>query len=232
MPRGRKNMITDQKKVEQIKIAFDDREAASAIPGLLRLDPRVEAVQLTLEAGGYDVGGGVLVERKTARDFLAGMVDCRLSSDITRLSDAAGLAILLVEGDLFGSAEFEGSLGQEVRRSFISWMMLIRQVRLVQTADENQTAAWLVTLARHLQCGVKPPPLQAESNMSHRPTQMRFLRSIHKIGEGRARKLLSRFGSAIEAMNASEEDLVDVIGRKAARAMRQSLDAQVIRAAG
>jgi ERCC4-type nuclease len=204
-----------------IRVFFDDRETRCGVPEIL-LHRGVDAVQQRLAVGDYDLGAGVLVERKHAPDFLASMEDGRLREQLDLLAETAILPILIVEGDVFSP---RAPLSWEARRSMISWIVQFRQIWVVHSRDTRDSAQWLETIARHVQHGAAPPPVHAGKGLQTGASrQLTMLRVLPGVGEQRAQSLLLRFGSALAAMNASVAALEAVVGRATARGIRTFLD--------
>ncbi|HAM72372.1 MAG TPA: nuclease [Verrucomicrobiales bacterium] len=81
-----------------LEIVADDREAGQPVlAALTRLGVTAGRVE-RLGLGDYLVGGTLLVERKSARDFIASLIDGRLFSQAARLARHTGPSCLLLEG--------------------------------------------------------------------------------------------------------------------------------------
>lgn len=204
-----------------IRVAFDDRETRCGIPEIL-VARGIDATLQRLAVGDYDLGNGALVERKHAPDFLASMVEGRLRDQLDRLSEAASLPIVIIEGDIFSR---RAPLPGEARRSMISWIVQFRQIWVVHARDTRDSAQWLETIARQVQHGAAPPPVHPGKGLqSGTSRQLTMLRVLPGIGETKALALLTRFGSALAAMNATAAQLESCIGKAAARNVRAFLD--------
>lgn len=91
---------------QTVHIVVDDREQASGIPAALatRGDAAVQVARLSV--GDYCVEHRVLVERKTAADFAASLIDGRLFRQAAALAAAPQRAAPVLEG---GQADWQGT---------------------------------------------------------------------------------------------------------------------------
>jgi ERCC4-type nuclease len=178
-----------------------------------------------LEDGDYDLGHGVLAERKTDKDFLANFEE-RLPQQILRLSEACPWPVVLIEGDIFGPTT-KGSVPHDGRMAFLWWAYFEKGVWLAQTKTAQQTAKWLVRIATQLANGAKPPALHQGKTAAGRAHQLTLLQAVKGIGPAGAVKLLDRFGSARAVLGASELALAAVIGPAAAKRVCAILDEPV-----
>jgi Fanconi anemia group M protein len=55
-----------------------------------------------LDCGDYDLGGGVVVERKSATDFSLAIMDKRLFGEVGKLKSSFDQPVYIIEGDLYG----------------------------------------------------------------------------------------------------------------------------------
>lgn len=72
---------------ETLPVTVDDRERFSVVPALLARVPGVEVRTARLTAGDYDLGNGVVVERKTARGFVLSLMSGQLFAQAGALID-------------------------------------------------------------------------------------------------------------------------------------------------
>src|SRR5918997_3387527 len=135
-------------------IEADQRERAGGVLGRLAALPEVELRVGQLPLGDYLLGGGVVVERKTAADFLASIVDRRLFRQLEALQESFGRPVLLLEGDPLAA---ERPVHPNAIRGALSYLVVVRGIPVVSTAGPEESAALLATMARHAQAGGAPP---------------------------------------------------------------------------
>jgi len=80
-------------------IRVDSRERSSPIPALLAAFPDVTLNFAALPSADYLLSDDVAVERKTAADFVASILDRRLFGQTTRMKVLFPRAMLVIEGD-------------------------------------------------------------------------------------------------------------------------------------
>src|SRR5262245_2056249 len=85
---------------QPLHIRVDSRERQSPIPALLAGFPDVAVSFAALPSADYLLSDTVAVERKTASDFVASILDRRLFGQTTRMNVLFPRAILIVEGQL------------------------------------------------------------------------------------------------------------------------------------
>lgn len=205
----------------KVRVVCDSRETRSGVIAVLRRRG-VDVVQQVLEVGDYDLSDGVLVERKHVDDFIASMESGRLGEQIDALVEASRLPVLVVEGDVFGK---RGKIPADARRAMIGWAVQFRHVWVVQSAGARDTARWLTTIARQVQQGASAPTRHpGKTHQSPASRQLTLLRVLPAVGEARAQTLLLHFGTALNAMNASHDQLRAVVGNASATVIRAFLD--------
>ncbi|MCL2550505.1 MAG: helix-hairpin-helix domain-containing protein, partial [Methanimicrococcus sp.] len=222
------DLVFDDPKEPVLRILADSREMKS---GILR---RLEAQGLLLKTAKLDVADYVIsddmaVERKTAADFTASLIDGKrnLFSQLIDLSRAYKKPVLIVEGM---DETAGGSMNQNSIRGALLSIEIDLNVSIFYTKDEDETALLLKMMAKKEQIagkktvnphGKKPAKTTGEQ-------QEYVLSSISGIGPHAARLLLNEFGSLNNIFNASEEDLCRMkgIGKKTARRIREVVEAE------
>src|SRR5690349_5917121 len=84
---------------QPLHIRVDSRERSSAVPALLAAFPDVTLSFAALPSADYLLSDDVAVERKTASDFVASIIDRRLFGQTTRMKVLFPRAMLIIEGD-------------------------------------------------------------------------------------------------------------------------------------
>jgi ERCC4-type nuclease len=194
------------KEIKQHKILADIHEKNSlVIPYLNELKAEVE-VQ-SLKTGDYIIGE-VIIERKTINDFISSMINKRLIQQLIELQRYKN-KILIIEGSI-NEKEFNGN----AIRGMILSIELEMQVPIIFTKDSEETAKYLVVLARK-QNKNKNLSLHARKGLTKKETQRYILESFPSIGPKTAEKLLKKLSTIKNIINTPLEDLKKIIGKKA-----------------
>ena len=198
-------------------VVADDRETSSRVVEALRLDGA--ALEIAhLENGDYAIGDRILVERKTARDFVDTLVDRDLLGQLRSLADAAPKPVLIIEGgDLYSHRKIHPN----AIRGALAAIAIDMGVTLLYSADERETADLLLVLARREEGG--RGERKAHPRKTRRPVreqQEYVLSAFPDVGPRTARALLEAFGSLIGVLTADPAALESVPGVGAKTAAR------------
>lgn len=207
-----------EKEKPKIKIIADNREKNSlVISELVHLGFQVDFEQL--EVADFLINN-TAIERKTISDFLSSMLSKRLPEQLINLQQYEK-KFLLIEGidekELYSDKRYEKDkegINPNAIRGFLLDIILKYQVPIIFTKNYEDTARFLAVLA-------KKPEKTQESLRVKRKTrskkeQMQFiLEGFPGIGAENAKKLLKHFKSIKNIINADEEELKKIIGKKA-----------------
>jgi ERCC4-type nuclease len=185
----------------------------------MRGDATVEVARLRV--GDYRVERRVVVERKTAADFAASLVDGRLFRQAAALAAAPERAVLVLEG---GEKDWQATgVRYEAVQGALITVSVFFGVAVLRSTGPEETARLLVYHGRQAwrsaQGGLQRSGYRPKGKRSR---QLFLLQGLPGVGPERAARLLERFGSVEAIMAASAEDLaaVDGIGKKTAAKMR------------
>jgi len=204
------------------RIVADTFERPSGIPNALRAEGfDVELAQLA--AGDYDLGAGVLVERKTVADLHLTLERGRLWDQIGRLRRAARLPYLLIEGGNLDA----GTIRPAALRG-VCLAVNGQGVALLRTSDATDTVLWLRLLAQRVNgapLGRDRPSYAQRLKSPPELVREAMLAAVPGISVAGARALLERFGSVSAVFAADEHDWLDVpgIGPTRAAALRAAI---------
>ncbi len=202
-----------------LPVVVDAREGRAGLAELLRqrgLDVQVQC----LEAGDIALGARLLVERKTARDFLQSLRSGRLFAQASKLVERAPRPLLLLEGnpyDLVGAEQVPSLRG--VLLSLASGY----RIPLLQTEDVSESADCLVHLAQQEAKRARRRAKRAQQRRLTRPSSeegapplkqelLRLLEALPDVGRVRARSLAERFGTMARLASAGLRDVMQVPG--------------------
>lgn len=200
-------------KEQEEKIVVDYREKNSLVYSeLIELGLKVEIKEL--KVADY-IAKDVAVERKTISDFLNSMINKRLSKQLQELQQYKN-RLLIIEGtdeqEIYTDGNSEGIHPNSVR-GFLLSILLRYNIPIIFTKDYRDTAKFLSVLARRKE---KPASLNVSKKSFTKKERLQFiLESFPGIGPKTAQKLLAHFKSIKNVINASEEELTDLIGKKA-----------------
>lgn len=198
-------------------IVVDDRETSSKVVEILS-ETGVSITLRRLAFGDYAIGDRILIERKTARDFVDTLVERDLLGQVRDLAAHALRPVLIIEGgDLAGQRDIHPN----AIRGVLAAITVDLGVSILFTKDEEDTAQMILVLARREESegGERKVPLQRSSqSVSHQ--QENIIASFPDIGLKNARLLLEHFGSVRGVVDADLAELVKVKGIGEGRARR------------
>lgn len=213
-----------------IRVTFHPREGKSPVLAHWQTYPGnfkgLATQALELDCGDYDLGGGVVVERKSATDFSLAIMDKRLFGEVGKLKSSFDQPIYIIEGDLYGGRFHTDPL---VIREAIAWLTVGQGVPLVPSPSAEFSAELMYSMASQAQHGIGHPIMMRSSKPFDPVNGQRYLvEGLPGINETLARALLDHFGSAAAVFAASVDALAEVAGvtPQAAGRMRKVLDAQ------
>ncbi len=185
-------------------VVMDKREEKSGVlKHLLELGVSVRLE--FLEVGDYLLPGDILVERKTARDFISSLLDGRLFEQASGIASASRNPTMIVEGDLEEALESFGrvkalwgalaSLGYDFR------------ITLFYTPSPRETAELLSAISERSpeksEVRLKPRRKRGEAG----ELQLSIVASLPGVGAARAKRLLERLGSVRAVFDADPGQL-------------------------
>lgn len=202
---------------EGITIFADTRERANpAVKELIELGARIELERL--DVGDFLLSSEVVVEFKTAADFVDSIIDGRLLSQAASLRREAVKPIVMVEG--FETIYAQRNIHPNAVRGVLSSLAVDFQLTILPTKNAKDTAAMLYAIARREQLkGRRPAQVHAEKDTASLPRMQEYLvSSLPGIGKTLARPVLERFGTIRDLANADVSELQEVekIGKKKA----------------
>lgn len=205
------------------RIQVDTAEQPSGIPSLLSGIDGVTVEMARLDVGDYLCAESVVVERKTAVDFIASILDRRLFEQIAKMVSGFETPILVLEGDVYAT---RSSIAPAALDGALSWLVTLSGVAVLPSSGVEHSARLIATIARHAQHGLGYEIPLRHAKPKHLHVQQQYLiEGLPGIGGGRAKQLLNHFGTPAALFGASTEDLRGArgIGEKAAETIHQVL---------
>ena len=178
---------------------------------------------VALPVGDYDLGHGVLVERKSVADLHLSLERGRLWPQVGKLRTNARLPYLLVEGrDLD-----HGRLSPAAIRGACLGVMG-QGVPIIRTQGSIDSAVWLRVLGgrvHNARLGRDRPRYAQRLKPHSELVREAMLAAIPGISVVGARSLLAHFGSVAAVLAANEDEWLRVpgIGPRRAAALRAAL---------
>lgn len=200
----------NEKEEKKIKIEVDHREKNSLVVSeLMKMGFEVEWKQLPV--ADYIVNG-VAIERKTVSDFKSSIINKRIMTQLLELKQYKK-HLLIVEG-ILAEDLYSFGIHENAFRGFLLSVLLEFQTPIVYTHDEKDTAKYISVLANKKEKGLQG--IRASKILLSKEEQMQFiLEGFPNVGAVKAKKLIEKFGSLSRIFNASEEELKEVLGKRA-----------------
>jgi ERCC4-type nuclease len=197
-----------KKAVEKTTIIVDHRENKSSVPDeLKRLDLNVEFKEL--KVGDYQVRN-TIVERKTRSDFLSSMVNKRLLRQIQDL-EKLNKKLLIIEGQEDFSDVNDG-INPNAVRGFLLSIALKNKIPILFSKNQKETAKLLQLIANKKEREMSLNPTR--SNLGPKEQLQFIVEAFPGIGPKTSRKLLEELGTIQNIINAPEEKLREILGKK------------------
>ncbi|WAC05954.1 MAG: DEAD/DEAH box helicase [Methanoregula sp.] len=191
------------------KIIIDDRETSSRVVEVL--SSMGAAIRLErLAHGDYVIGDRILVERKTAWDFVDTLINRDLLGQVKVMAESVTRPVLIIEG---GDLYTQRDIHPNAIKGVLAALTIDMGVSLLFTKDEQDTAQMIFVLAKREEGergGRKMHP--HKSHRSLRDEQEYVISAFPEIGLKNARLLLAHFGSVQAIANAELADMVAIKG--------------------
>ncbi len=204
------NIFSQKKETEEkIKILVDHREKNSLIPAeLLHHNLLVEWTHLSV--ADYLVRD-VAIERKTISDLKSSIINKRIFAQLQEIKQYP-FYLLIVEG-LASQDLYADGIHENAMRGFLTTVALKYQVPMIFTQDEEDTAKYIAVLAKK-QVSKEISLRPAKISRSKEQQQQFILEGFPNIGPVKAKALLKKFSSLKNTINASEEELQKILGKR------------------
>ena len=207
-------LIVDEESIEALtpqgpKIVIDDRETSSKVVEVLS-DMGAAITLERLPYGDFAIGDRILVERKTARDFVDTLIDRDLLGQVKAMAEAVTRPMVIIEGgDLYSQRDIHPN----AIRGVLAALTVDMGVSLLFTADAEDTAKMLFVIAKREESERGERKVHPhKSHHSVKEEQEYIVSAFPEIGLKNARVLLAHFGSVKAIVNAELEELVAVKG--------------------
>jgi len=209
----KKETIIKENSKPKIKIFVDYREKNCRVPIILKtMDFEIEFLELKI--GDYLVNN-VVIERKSVEDFLQSMISHRLVKQLENLQEYSD-KLLIIEGideqELYEDDNLKG-INANAIRGFLLSITLKHKIPIIFTKNQKDTAKFISILAKRKE---KESLLNVTKKSLNKKEQMQYIiESFPGIGPKTAKKLLIYFKTIKNIINAPQEELKKLIGKKA-----------------
>jgi len=206
-------------------VICDSREARSGIAVRLAAVPGITVEQAELACGDYWIEDLLVVERKTATDFVLSVMDGRLFEQAARMATVTGVRVLLLEGDPL--TDTRSQMSSESIVGALSALPVFFGISVLRSGSADDSALLIATMARHLVVGLGYDiPFRSAKPKSAGLIAQFLTEGLPGVGPSTARKLLAHFGSprALFAAGESELRAVKGVGPKLAASILGALD--------
>jgi ERCC4-type nuclease len=205
------NIFSSKKETtKKIKIIIDNRERNSLIPAFLQ-EQGFEIEFKQLPVADYLVKD-TAVERKTVSDLKSSIINKRIISQLLELKQYPS-HLLLVEG-IIDEDIYSGGIHENALRGFLLSVALEFQTPIIFTHNEKDTAKYLAVLAKKQT--KSESGIRASKIALTKEEQIQFiLEGFPNVGPAKAKALIEKFHSLQNIFNASEQELEDILGKRA-----------------
>lgn len=211
--------VPERPAAELGRVFVDSREREM---GKLLEAQGLEVTLKSLEVGDYVISDRVAIERKTAQDFVASIIDPErnLFRQLSDLSRTYERPVLILEGkDLYTRQINPNSI-----RGALASVAVDYGIPIIPTEDLNESAQIIAMLvARERKEGREPKVHGHKTARTLKEQQEYLVSSIPSVGPAVAKNLLQHFGSVEKIMMAQEEELqeAELVGPKIAERIRE-----------
>jgi Fanconi anemia group M protein len=199
----------DEFTVQGPRISIDDRETSSKVVEVL--SGLGTAIRLErLPHGDYAIGDRILIERKTARDFVDTLINRDLLGQIKAMAEIVPRPVLIIEG---GDVYSQRDIHPNAIKGVLAALTIDMGVSLLFTKDEQDTAQMLFILAKRE--GSERGERKVHGQKAHRSVREDLeyvISAFPDVGTKNARLLLSHFGSLQAIANAELPELTALKG--------------------
>jgi Fanconi anemia group M protein len=187
------------------EIIIDIHEKNSLIPSIIS-SKNFSFKFESLKVGDYLIGDSA-IERKTLSDLSSSIISKRIFRQLNELKQHP-LPILLIEENNKGH-----KLENNQIRGFILSVLTQYHIPIIFSQDEYETAEYLTLLAK--KDASSPSSQRAKKILLSAEENIRYiLEGFPGIGPQNSKKLIKKFGSIRNVINASSEELRSILGKK------------------
>ena len=195
------------------KIIIDYREKNSLVASeIVHLGLDIEFREL--KVADYIVKD-TAIERKTVSDFISSMINRRLFNQLEELQQYEN-RLLIIEGiyeqELYSDSNEIGGINSNAIRGLLLSILLKYKTPIIFAKNYEDTAKFILVLSKKK---TKDIPLNVKKKSLNKKERMQFIiEGFPGIGPKTSKKLLKKFGTIKNLVNASEDELKEILGKK------------------
>ena len=194
------------------KIIADIHEKNSLVISELQSSEQINLEIKSLQIGDYIIGS-VIIERKTIQDFISSMLNKRLVQQLNQMQEYKKKMVIF-EGDFFSLFNQKTNLHYNAIRGFILSILINYQTPIIFTKDCKDTAQYLITLAKQQLKPKTEITLHSRIPKTIKEQKKYIIESFPNIGPATAKKLLEKFKTISNIINADEKELKEILKGK------------------
>jgi DNA excision repair protein ERCC-4 len=198
-------------KPTQLIIA-DIHEKNSLVISELHKSTQVNLEVKALKIADYIIND-IAIERKTISDLISSMINRRLLTQLKQMQ-AYQKSLLIIEGDLDEVINEENNMAKALRGLLVS-ISTNSQTSIIRTQDYEDTAKYLITLAKQQLKPNQETSLHSRIPKTKKEQKQYILESFPNVGPTKAKQLLKKFKTIQSTINASEEELEEILKKRA-----------------
>lgn len=195
---------------QMVTLYVDDREPAEMVDRLRQVK-NLDVQVASLETGDYLVHEKLIIERKTAADLVASVIEDkkRIFSQIDRMAVSGMRCVLLIEGDMYEQTNMQ----LPALNGLLSYLSVELGVSIIPTLSKTQSVYLMVTMIKHAVQGLGYDlGLRGSGPKDPAPAAAFVLEGIPGVSATTALALHRHFGSIQAVCQASLADLLKVPG--------------------
>jgi Fanconi anemia group M protein len=189
----------------KIPITIDTREKQSLISANL-VEKKANINFEKLEIGDYLIED-TIIERKTFSDFISSTLDKRLQEQLINLKKYPK-HFLIIEGFYYNYKNTKANIHENAIRGMFLSVALDFQVPIIYTEDEEDTANFLILVAKKYERPNTEISSRPSRNFKSQKERKQFiLEGFPGIGPKTSKQLIEELSSLQQIFNASKEQL-------------------------
>lgn len=205
----RKSALASPAKIPLI--IADIHEKNSLVLAELHHSTQIRLEIKPLKIADYLIGN-TAIERKTVSDLISSMINKRLIQQLNQMQKYPQ-KILIIEGDINEVYEEDSNISKSLR-GFLLSIITNHQTPIIQTQNYEDTAKYLITLAKQQLKSKTPISLHSRIPKTIKEQKSYILESFPNIGPTKSRQLLEKFKTLNNTFNSSEEELNEILKSK------------------
>lgn len=201
--------VTKSKKLIPIIIA-DIHEKNSLVISELCMSSEIKVEIKSLKIADYIIND-IAIERKTVSDLISSMINKRLIEQLKQMKKYKD-CLLILEGDL--DEVLNKNMSKAVK-GFIISISLNYKIPIIRTKDYLDTSNYLLTIAKQQSKPKTQTTLHPRIPKTKTEQKSYILESFPNIGPVKSKKLLDKFNTISNVVNAKEEELEEILKSRA-----------------